>query len=187
MEDLKKPPKLFSRRRKPVLQLKVFAAGDSRVGKSCLIKRYCEKKFEDKYIATIGIDYGVKTVEIGKHTVKINLWDSAGHAAYIDIRNEFYRDTQGLILVFDLSKKSTLSSCETWFQEAMSNGFDPSRGVVVIMGNKSDQPRAVSEEEGRKMAKKYNAAYFEVSAQSGHGVEASFNKLFTALYKKYAQ
>lgn len=34
--------------------------GMAGVGKSCLIKRYCEEKFVQKYISTIGVDYGVK-------------------------------------------------------------------------------------------------------------------------------
>lgn len=85
--------------------------GDAKVGKSCIIKRYCEERFLEEYVATIGIDFGVKSfqthLEEGilavvsrRHLtcsssgaiVKINFWDVGGDAIYFDIRNEFYKD-----------------------------------------------------------------------------------------------
>jgi DnaJ family protein C protein 27 len=44
--------------------LKIISIGNQEVGKSCLIKRYCEEKFVERYISTIGIDYGVKKLKI---------------------------------------------------------------------------------------------------------------------------
>ena len=64
------------------------------MGKSCLIKRYCEEKFITKYISTIGIDFGVKAVEIDGEEVRVNFWDLSGHPEFFEVRNEFYKDTQ---------------------------------------------------------------------------------------------
>jgi len=55
------------------------------VGKSCLIKRYCEEKFVQKYISTIGVDYGVKCVHLGTSDVRVNLWDLAGGDEYFEV------------------------------------------------------------------------------------------------------
>lgn len=91
-------------------RVKILSLGDPAVGKSCLIKRYCEEKFVKDYISTIGIDYGVKSAKIkdteSKITtvyfiynlfkVKVNFWDVAGADVYYDVRNEFYKDTHGV-------------------------------------------------------------------------------------------
>ena len=76
------------------LRIKVISMGDGGVGKSCVIKRYCEEKFVTKYISTIGIDYGVKPVMIKGQEVRVNFWDLSGHPEFFEVRNEFYRDTQ---------------------------------------------------------------------------------------------
>ena len=52
--------------------------GSATVGKSTLIKRYCENRFVQKYIPTIGIDYGVKPVRVLGHELKVNFFDTSG-------------------------------------------------------------------------------------------------------------
>lgn len=83
---------------KPLLQpsrVKIISMGDERVGKSCLIKRFCEEKFVDKYVPTIGIDFGVKPVVVaGCGQVRVNFWDMAGGSEYYAVRSEFYADVQ---------------------------------------------------------------------------------------------
>ena len=78
------------------LRLKIITCGDSLSGKSCLVKRYCESKFVTKYIPTIGIDYGVKRVTLDGRDVRVNFFDFSGLDCYLDIRNEFYKDSQGV-------------------------------------------------------------------------------------------
>lgn len=79
-----------------VLRLKIVSLGDSGVGKSCLIKRYCENKFVARYIATIGVDYGVKPATVGDTEARVNFFDLSGIDAYADIRSEFYKDSNGV-------------------------------------------------------------------------------------------
>lgn len=51
-------------KRKKHIRIKIISMGERNTGKSCLIKRYCEKKFVSKYIMTIGVDFGVRPVVI---------------------------------------------------------------------------------------------------------------------------
>lgn len=53
-------------------------------------------QFVSKYISTIGIDYGVKPVAVNGESVRINFWDLSGHPDFFEIRNEFYKDSQGV-------------------------------------------------------------------------------------------
>lgn len=73
------------------LRIKVISMGNAEVGKSCIIKRYCEKRFVSKYLATIGIDYGVTKVQVRDREIKVNIFDMAGHPFFYEVRKPFLR------------------------------------------------------------------------------------------------
>ena len=64
----------MSKIKKP-LRVKIITIGNSEAGKSCIIKRYCEKRFVPKYLQTIGIDYGVTKVNIKEREIKLNIFE----------------------------------------------------------------------------------------------------------------
>nr|XP_046223693.1 dnaJ homolog subfamily C member 27-like [Oncorhynchus gorbuscha] len=72
------------RENKKSLRVKVISLGNAEVGKSCIIKRYCEKRFVPKYLATIGIDYGVTKVQVRDREIKVNIFDMAGHPFFYE-------------------------------------------------------------------------------------------------------
>uniref|UniRef100_A0A7S0ELM2 RJL family GTPase n=1 Tax=Hanusia phi TaxID=3032 RepID=A0A7S0ELM2_9CRYP len=158
-----KPPK------RNVIRIKIISMGDAGCGKSCLIKRYCEEKFVSKYISTIGVDYGVKSVVVNNQQVKANFWDLAGGPEYFDVRNEFYRDAQGAILVFDVSNRSSFEALEAWVQEAYKHGAKDLQ--IAVCGNKCDsKSREVKPKEAQAWANKNGYLYFETSANRLKGV-----------------
>ncbi|OQR87525.1 ras family GTPase [Achlya hypogyna] len=159
-----------------VLRIKVISMGDGGVGKSCLIKRYCEEKFVSKYISTIGIDYGVKPVRIAGTDVRVNFWDLSGQPEYLEVRNEFYKDTQGALLLFDVSSRRSFESLDGWLREAAK--FGGGKFPCVVCGNKIDKVRVVSEDEGKTWAKARGYEYFETSAQTGANVADALQTLF---------
>jgi GTPase SAR1 family protein len=57
-------------------RIKIISMGSGGCGKSCIIKRFCEERFVTKYIATIGVDYGVKPVQVDGEDVRVNFWVS---------------------------------------------------------------------------------------------------------------
>ena len=89
----------------------------------CLLA-VCEEKFVTKHVATIGIDFGVKPVTIKGEAVRVNFFYMAGGDQYRDIRVEFYKDCQGVVLVFDLNNKATFDALENWLVEAEANGLN---------------------------------------------------------------
>lgn len=76
--------------------VKLLSIGDKEVGKSCIIKRYCEGRFVQKYITTIGVDYGVKKMTISGKKIAVNFFDLSGDDDYALIRNPFLKDAQVL-------------------------------------------------------------------------------------------
>ncbi|XP_038653151.1 dnaJ homolog subfamily C member 27, partial [Scyliorhinus canicula] len=106
---------------------------------SCIIKRYCEKRFVPKYLATIGIDYGVTKVQVRDREIRVNIFDMAGHPFFYEVRNEFYKDTQGVILAYDVGQKDSFDALESWLDE-MKQELGPHGNieniVFVVCANK---------------------------------------------------
>ncbi|KAG9393800.1 Small GTPase superfamily [Carpediemonas membranifera] len=189
MESLFKPiqrkmPDLSSMMPESVNRVKIMALGDPGVGKSCLIKRFCEGRFLEKYISTIGIDYGVREVRVAGKSVKVNFWDVSGHPQYLEIRNEFYSDSQCIIVIYDISNRQSFSNIGKWLTEAVECGFDQARSTIVLVGTKTDKTRAISTDEGKRLAETNGFAFFEASAKSGEGVADMFTAVFQAVCKK---
>lgn len=131
-----------------------------------------------KHVSTIGIDFGVKPVAVQGQNVRVNFWDLAGGDEYLEIRNEFYRDTQGAILVFDVTNRESFDSLDHWLKEAADAGAKSP--PLAVCANKTDLGRrSVSEAEGKKWASAHKALYFETSAKDGEGVQRMFESLFS--------
>ncbi|KXS21989.1 RJL family GTPase [Gonapodya prolifera JEL478] len=167
----------------PVKRVKVLSVGDPAVGKSCIIKRFCEGRFVQEYISTIGIDYGVKPVIVDGQELKVSFWDSAGDPAYFEIRSEFYKDTQGVLLVFDVSQRKSFESLDRWLQELKNlSGTD---AVLIVVGNKIDSAqRTVPTTEIASYCAKIGKRFFETSASSGQGIQDLFDQMFSELSGK---
>ncbi|KAJ3182895.1 DnaJ sub C member 27 [Gaertneriomyces sp. JEL0708] len=167
----------------PGLRIKILSMGDAGVGKSCLIKRYCENKFIQDYIATIGIDYGVKTVSVDDEEVKVNFWDVAGDPVYFEIRNEFYKDTHVVILVYDVCNQSSFDSLNRWMDELRN--YCPSEPLIFLVATKTDKEnRKVTREQGEQVAKKMGLSYWETSSKTGDGVMEMWESLWDGVVTK---
>lgn len=168
----------------PIRKIKIVSLGESRVGKSCLIKRFCEgNRFVTQYIPTIGIDYGARQFNVDNTNFYAHFWDMSGDDSYIEVRNEFYGDTDGYILVFDMTARETFTQLQRWIDEAKKYGGDIT--CCVVAGNKCDGAKlAVTAQEGADFAKKYGMQFFETSAKSGKNVSEAFTHLFRSVLSK---
>lgn len=91
-----------------------------------------------KYITTIGVDYGVKKVNISGRKVAVNFFDLSGSPDYEDIRNPFFEGAQVVLLVFDLENRESFNGLGKWEAAMKSNGLSLKETVVVLVGNKND-------------------------------------------------
>ncbi|CAK9094604.1 DnaJ homolog subfamily C member 27 (Rab and DnaJ domain-containing protein) [Durusdinium trenchii] len=167
------------------LRVKVMSIGSATVGKSTLIKRYCESRFVQKYIPTIGIDYGVKPVRVLGHDLKVNFFDTSGGDEFREIRTEFYNmgHSSAILLVYDVTNRKSFADLSLWLEEAQAHHCPLSRGApgrrVALCANKLDLGRrAVSRAEGEDFAASHGMRYFETSAATGEQVTEAMNYLF---------
>jgi len=164
--------------------VKIISIGAQEVGKSCLIKRYCEGRFVKRYIPTIGVDYGVKVVDTKAGSAAVHFFDLSGNEDFKMIRLDFYSNAQGCIIVFDVNDKESFKLLSNWESEAKAQGVDVSKLHTIVIGNKTDVGhREVPETEGHKWAKTRGYPYFDCSASSGANVNQAFDYLFNAVVK----
>lgn len=142
-----------------IVRLKVLTLGDTLAGKSCLVKRYCEGRFVAKYIATIGVDYGVRRVGSGGRggddgdpvDLRLNFFDTSGVPRYADVRAEFLREAHVALLVFDVGARGGLDGLARWLAELRTGGAAvagaaggampaPPPPRVLVVGNKVGRP-----------------------------------------------
>ncbi|XP_015453984.1 EF-hand calcium-binding domain-containing protein 4B isoform X4 [Pteropus alecto] len=132
---------------------KIVFVGNSAVGKTSFLRRFCEDQFSPGLTATVGIDYRVKTVRVDDSQVALQLWDTAGQERYRCITQQFFRKADGVIVMYDLTAKQSFLSVRQWLssvEEAVGDCIP-----VLLLGNKIDneKEREVPRGLGEQLAK----------------------------------
>ena len=158
---------------------KVLLLGDSTVGKTCFLLRYCDKTFQDAHLSTIGLDYRVKTMTLkNKKNIKLQIWDTAGQDRFRAITKNYYKGANGIILIYDVTNLQTYENVKNWITQIREE-TNPNV-VIYLAGNKIDIPeeeRAVKTEEGKEIADEYKLQFKETSAKDGINVNEVFQEL----------
>ena len=158
--------------------------GDAIVGKTSILSRFENNSFNPNYLATVGLDFFKKEVIIDNKKIRIKIWDTAGQERYKSLTKGFFRNAQGIIIVFDVTNKESFDNLQYWIQSILNNISDIGNIPVIIIGNKIDLPqREINKEDGENYAKKYNYKYFETSAKSGENIEESIMFLVREVLK----
>ena len=168
------------------LKFKIIVIGESRVGKTSLIKRYTKDQFGGVYLTTVGIDFQNKTIEIEDKKVKLQVWDTAGQERFRNVAKNYFQSTQGFLLVFDITDKESFQKLnDFWIGQLKMNA--PEKAKSVLVGNKSDLAgqRQVSIEDAEEFAKDNNLKYYEVSAKEGTKVVELFFYLANEIYQSH--
>ncbi|KAM7428391.1 DnaJ subfamily C member 27 [Porites harrisoni] len=109
----------------------------------------------------------------------------AGHPVFYEVRNEFYKDTQGAMLVYDVGNRESFEALDSWLEEIrkdIGSAADLEGVVFAVCANKVDsRKRVVEEVEGQLWANSHGFYYFETSAQTGEGINDMFQTLFKAV------
>lgn len=163
------------------LKSKICLIGDWGVGKTSLIRKFVFDQFDDKYLVTFGTKVTKKRIKFRKNNgniIDLNLmiWDIMGQKEFKKVQVLAYKNTNGIFLVCDVTRRETLESIPEWRSEIYKiTGNVP----VIILANKSDlkEQNKVSTNDLAEMANKLQATYFYTSAKTGENVEIAFNKM----------
>ena len=165
---------------------KLLLLGDSAVGKSCLLLRYCDEKFQDIHLATIGLDFRLKTIYLENNKkIKVQIWDTAGQDRFLAITKNYYRGANGILLVFDVTNSSSFEHIKNWIEQIKDEASD--KIIIYLLGNKIDciDNRVIKKEEGKKLSEEFGLKYYETSAKNNENVENAFLDLIKEMDYKY--
>ena len=168
----------------PNMTFKILTIGESGVGKTCVLRRFVENKFLKNHLATIGIDFKTKTLNINNQEIKLKIWDTAGQERFRNITTQYYKGADGIVLVYDVTDEASYDKIRDWMDQIVSNTQRDDIGLVLL-GNKCDmEPRNVTEEMGHKMSEELKISYFETSALNGQGIKEAFEQLTRDIMEK---
>ena len=158
--------------------IKVVLLGEAGVGKTCIIKQFIEKKFEQNTDSSLSAQFVSKTIEYVDFakTLKFDIWDTVGQERFRSIAKIFYKDAHVVILVYDItSKKSFNALNDFWIGEIKNNCNDTP--LFAIIGNKNDlyMKQEVDPLDAKDLAKKIGGIFQLTSAKTAEGISQLFD------------
>ena len=168
------------------INFKIIIVGESGVGKSSLLKRAVQNKFDENYQATIGFEFLLMHFKVNDLKIKLQIWDTCGQDMYRSLVQGFYRNTSLALVVYDVSQKSTYDKLDIWIKDIRQHTEQDL--PIFIAGNKNDLENVVPFDEAKIFCVSNRTKYFtECSAKTGYKVEEIFYEAAKHLYKSYKE
>jgi small GTP-binding protein len=162
----------------------IIVIGDASVGKTNLVSRFVNDKFNEDSKPTIGADFSTKLHIVNGKYVNVKFWDTAGQEKFKSIGTKFYKDANGVILVYDVTRKESYENLNKWVAEVKEKA--PKDLSIMLLGNKIDLigDKEVSTEDGKRFSEIYGYYFLETSAKNSTNVEKAFNLLIESASEK---
>lgn len=155
-----------------LFQIKMM--GDRRVGKTCIIKRYCNGIFsEDQEQKQLYPDYKNRSINVNQKIVKLQIWDFED--GMLDrISCSFFRDSHAIIIVFDLTNLSSFKNVKYWFEDP-----NISERIKILVGCKCElvEEIVVDYATVTNLAENFGVKYFECSSKFSINVDDIFSTI----------
>ncbi len=165
--------------------VKIITLGESSVGKTSILAKYVDDIFDINMISTLGVDFKRKTEIIDDKQINIKVWDTAGQECFRNIQKIYYHNTEGVLLVFDLTSRQTFEQLNYWFENIKIEC--PKDVAICLVGNKSDLKDHidVSDEDINEYLKKNNnPKFFKTSAATGENIKEVFQYISREIMEK---
>ena len=158
--------------------IKVVLLGEAGVGKTCIIKQFIEKKFEQNTDSSLSAQFVSKTIEYVDFakTLKFDIWDTVGQERFRSIAKIFYKDAHVVILVYDITSKKSFNALNDFWIGEIKNNCNGTP-LFAIIGNKNDlyMKQEVDPLDAKDLAKKIGGIFQLTSAKTAEGISQLFD------------
>jgi len=167
--------------------IKILIVGDTCTGKSCILTRYVNESFIESQLATIGVDFSIKTIELENKTIKLQIWDTAGQEKFRTIVTSYYRGSNAVILTYSITSKESFDNIIDWNNDCSK--YAPNNICKILVATKTDleKNRIVTKKEGHELAKQLGVEFVEISSKANANVDLVFEMLAKNVLKSYKQ
>ena len=163
------------------LQIKLLFLGETGVGKTSLLIRYMDNKFEAG-VPTVGIDVRYKYITYDNKKIRLDIWDSAGQERFSGLTDSYIRGANGIIFVYDKTNKQSFDKLKMVLMNTKQNISNEVE--IMVVENKNDlEKKEITEKAVSDFEKKYNVKIYSTSAKSGDGVEKMYMDLIKNILK----
>ncbi|SPQ94634.1 Septum-promoting GTP-binding protein 1 [Plasmodiophora brassicae] len=169
------------------LVIKVGMIGDSQTGKTSLMVKYVEGRFDEDYIQTLGVNFMEKTINLRNLEITFSIWDLGGQQEYLHMLPLVCNDAVALLFMFDLCRKSTLTAVKEWYRQARKLNKS---AVPFLIGTKYDVFAKASMEtkeditkQARKFAKAMKAPLIFCSASHAINVKKIYKIIISKVFE----
>lgn len=116
------------------------------MGKTNLLTKFCDGVFKDSYVATIGVDFKLKTIQVGESKVKLQIWDTAGQERFRNITQTYYKGAAGIILAYSINNKQSFKNIASWIKQIESNTAESVCKILIATKCDLEHEREVEED-----------------------------------------
>ncbi|KAM3141730.1 hypothetical protein pb186bvf_006052 [Paramecium bursaria] len=170
-------------------EIKVVILGETAVGKSSLLLRFCSDQFKETHESTLGAAFLARTIAVKDQQIKFQIWDTAGQEKYKSLTPLYYKGSyliiilgaQVAILVYDITSRQSFETLKNWVEEL--NTMGPKKIYKVIVGNKQDliDEEKVQYDEANSYAKQLGVPLKLTSCKENKGIKEMFQSIGEAL------
>ena len=147
------------------LEVKIILIGETGVGKTSLINVTEGNPFQQEVASTFSNSYIKKNYDINSHKYQVNLWDTCGQERYRYLTKLFYKGSDIVIFVYDITSKNSFDCLNDWIKEVKE--VIDTKYICGMVGNKKDlyYDEQIKAEEAKKLAENNNMKFKYVSAK----------------------
>ena len=167
-----------------VTALKIGLLGNGTVGKTAIINSIFGFEHPLDTMATISDKEETKFKLKNNENIKLIFYDVSGNERFRSSGLKYMKAVQGIILIFDFTRKKSFDDLNVWLELINDNLDNP---FIVLFGNKIDTEKdnwEVTSEESKNFAKKIEIAFFETSAKTGQGINEGLSYIANSIYDK---
>jgi small GTP-binding protein len=168
-----------------IISYKILILGDSEVGKTSFILRFCDNTFPEESITTIGIDTKTKFIKFEDKKIQLVIWDTAGQERFRSIAKNSIKGAEGILVMYAINNRKSFNAIKMWINNIKESLNTDKIGLMVI-GNKCDVPpneRQVDQDMLKELESKEKVNVIEVSAKDDINVNETFVKLVEQMLK----
>ena len=163
---------------KPDLEtISIIMVGDTSVGKSTLMKKFISGQFSDSLAPTLGIELYKKEITIDEKQYLYRIWDTCGQERFRSLSKSYFRNSDGIMLLFDLNSQNSFDNLNSWFISIKESGAEDI--PLILVGTKCDLYNNITEETISNFVSQNKTIqkYFKCSAKENIGIEEPFIEL----------